>query len=189
MSSCLTFTRIFSSLNLFNFILPPLLPYCRNALHLACRKGHAPCVKALIRWGADESSKAFDGATPWSELAIAVKEKGPSHPGVMETARLLNKARATRSWGRRGWLLMLAGARNRSLDEGTKEKLAMQLGEDGSSSIANGRMSRIVTHEGGGAAAGSNDTRRGGEGEFRESVCRLLGLGETGCIRLVVSFI
>lgn len=156
---------------------------------MACRKGHAPCVKALIRWGADESSKAFDGATPWSELAIAVEEKGPSNPGVVETARLLNNARATRSWGRRGWLLMMIGARNRLFDEGMEEKLATQLGEDGLLSTANGRMSRMVTREGVEAAVGSNDTQKGADGEFRESVCRLLGLGETGCIRLVVSFI
>lgn len=87
---------------------------------------------------------------------------------------------------------MLVGARNRLLDQGMEAKLAMQLGEDGSSSTANGRVSRRVTHGGVEAAVGSNDIQgkgKGGEGDLRESVCRLLGIGETGCIRLVVSFI
>eukprot|EP00903_Cladosiphon_okamuranus_P008247 g7938.t2 len=87
----------------------------RTALHLACQNAHPACVGMLLAWGADESARANDGSTPWTALARAAECRPAGCPRVAETGRLLNVARGSRAWGRRGWLLMLKEKHNRQV--------------------------------------------------------------------------
>ena len=146
-------------------------------------------MKVLLGWGADESAKAFDGATPWSELAIAAEELGFEHPRVVETGRLLNEARATGAWGRRGWLVMLMETRSRSLDGNLGSRMALQSSEDIESEPSENGWMPINRRMSQGGAAHSWDLEQVGEKDgLRHCVFRLLDIGEAGCIRHVVSF-
>ena len=184
---------------------PP--PPHRNALHLACRNAHPSCVGILLAWGADESARANDGCTPWSELAHGAECRPPGCPRVAETARLLNNARGSRAWGRRGWLLMLKDKHDRRVARqmaGPERGSEMTVdgdgdGDDGDDEAGAGDSGAApgatVPRGGGGVDDDMEAGEEGGDGEAAASgdlaalVGRLLAVGEEGCFRLVVGFL
>lgn len=163
---------------------PSSPPKNRSALHLACHNAHAGCVGILLAWGADESATARDGSTPWSELALAAEERPLGCPRVAKAAFLLNAARGSRAWGRRGWLLMLKDSHNRQTIEAERGS-EMVLGGRGGE--FDGTAEETVSVNG--MEVCEEDDGREAERGLAVLVGQLLNIGEEGCFRLVVGFL
>lgn len=162
-------------------------------------------MEVLLAWGADESARANDGSTPWSELEDAADGRRPGDPNVVRTYFLLNRTHSARAWGRRGWLLMLRARLDRwsahdAVDPEMGPEMAVQHNRGGEGGGTASRMKQetepglslsVVRDEDmvSGKDFGDEGEKEEEDVAFSGLVRQLMELGGEGCFRLVVAFL